>query len=113
MMIARENPRRIWHRFIFAIVMLLIGHDAIMALNAHDLPSENAQQHHEVIAQECGTMAGTLSQSSTPLTPQPSVSFIVTLHVRLPISDSLNITGDDEPAADASTRRALTQVFLN
>lgn len=110
---ARNRSRRMWLRCIVVVLVLVIGHDALMAMNAHETYAADAHAHHEVVAQECATLEGTFAPPSIVPTLHSPAAFIASQIAVPQISDSLLLTRDSAPHADASTRRAFSQVFLN
>ena len=113
MTIARNRSRRMWFRCIVIVLVLIIGHDALMAMNAHETYASDAHAHHEVVAQECAALEGTLAPPSLLPTTHPPAAFIAAQVAVPQVSDALLVTRDSAPHADASTRRAFSQVFLN
>lgn len=98
---------------IFTIIVLLVGHDALMAMNAHEAAAAN-DHHHEVVDQGCGALEGTQAQPSITPMPPPPVAFLSTSAMPLPGCEAAtDETSQIESLADASSLRAMIQVFLN
>lgn len=103
---------RLWVNIIIAMVVLLVGHDAVMAMDAHTADS-GSHHHQPVVEQSCSTIEGAIAHAPLLPTTHPPAAFISTIVVQTGKSDSICATGEDTPVADAATRRAMTQVFLN
>lgn len=104
-------------------LLLLIGHDGIMAMDPHDVGDTHAAHgmhtsaHHDAdpsqLSNECADPFGRI-QSSTP-TPGPSVQYDLPLfHNSISAPDAVLQTPLEHlHAIDSSTVRVLWQVFLN
>lgn len=105
------------------LLLLLIGHDSIMAMNPHDGGETHAAHGIHTSAQhdadqtqlsnQCADPFGRM-QSSNP-TPGPSVPCDLPLfHSSLSAPDAVVLgPPEDSHAIDSSTMRVLWQVFLN
>ena len=113
MMVTSAKTRRLWLRLSIVILMLVIGHDALMAMNSHEAAAADAHGHHQEIARECATLEGAMHSSQVQPSTHPPAAFSPARDIAPMIACVIPGFADIAPVVDTSTLRAWTQVFLN
>lgn len=100
-----------WLHIAIFVCALLLGHDALMAMSPHDTSLESA--HHDLMIEQCGVSDGTTrAVSHLPTTLADLAAGPADAPVWFDTS-SVHGRADIVPGRDASSLRAMLQVFLN
>lgn len=112
MTIADLITRSVFMRLVLAVVAVVLAHDLLMAADSH-ATSHDTDAHHQEATQVCGPVEGARvpEQQLPPISPP--VAFITPTLISTLQFESECPGHQLMMLADASSLRAMLQVFLN